>query len=172
MGDSAFLDIPTNSNWFFPQWTSLNEDEEVYSISCDTCRRTYVRPLITTEYEFLVITDEGCEQVTYITVNVKPTHLIHFPKAFTPFPASPGENDFLYPQSNEEVKQVDVFRLYNRWGNLVFETYEIDANDPNVGWDGTLKGKLLPSDIYIWQVEVTFIDGYQETFAGETILGK
>lgn len=173
LGDSVLLDIPTNSNYFFPQWLSGNVNEAVPSIACDTCRRTFVAPLVTTTYTFLVETVEGCFSETQITVTVEADHKIYFPRAFSPAPVSVGENDYLFPQSDGmEVANIDEFRVYDRWGNLVFETRDIQPDVPSMGWDGYKNAKLLPADAYIWQVRATFIDGHTGVFEGQTFLSK
>ena len=46
------------------------------------------------------------------------------------------------------------FRIYNGWGQLVFESFS-----PQVGWDGTFKGELQPMDAYAYTLIVLFGDG-------------
>ena len=64
------------------------------------------------------------------------------PTAFTP--NNDGENEIVYAY----VKGIDLntfsFKIFNRWGEIVFET-----NDPNIGWDGTNDGKQLEMDTYM-----------------------
>lgn len=75
---------------------------------------------------------------------------IHVPTAFSPN----GDN------TNETFTPVVVgvrdedyqFRIYNRWGQLVFET-----NNPYSGWDGKVSGKPAVTDVYVWVVEGTFV---------------
>lgn len=68
-----------------------------------------------------------------------------FPNAFTP--NSDGDNDRFLPVLYCPVSQY-LFRVYNRWGELMFET----AN-PSEGWDGTFNGLEAASDVYAWVVE-------------------
>ena len=49
---------------------------------------------------------------------------------------------------------VQLFQIYNRWGELVFET---NAND--VGWDGSYKGELVQEGLYIWKLFYTTLNG-------------
>ncbi len=71
---------------------------------------------------------------------------IYVPTAFTP--NSDGRNDFFRPVSLG-LKILDVFRIYNRWGQLVFS----DTNVESQGWDGTFKGNKQEPATYIWQAE-------------------
>lgn len=51
-------------------------------------------------------------------------------------------------------------RIYNAYGQVMFETNSIDANGaPNVAWDGTFNGKPLQQDSYMWQIEARFKNG-------------
>jgi gliding motility-associated-like protein len=61
---------------------------------------------------------------------------------------SPGNdlvNNAFYPRGRNIT--VNLFQIYNRWGELVFET---DQNE--VGWDGTYKGELVQEGLYIWKL--------------------
>lgn len=68
-----------------------------------------------------------------------------FPNAFTP--NGDEINDTFKPIFYCPVLSV-WFRIYNRWGQLVFET-----RDPAQGWDGRTEGVEAPSDVYVWQLE-------------------
>ncbi|MFT3704106.1 MAG: PKD domain-containing protein [Agriterribacter sp.] len=51
-------------------------------------------------------------------------------------------------------------RIYNAYGQLMFETTSLDANGaPNVAWDGTFNGKPLQQDSYVWQIEARYKNG-------------
>lgn len=80
-----------------------------------------------------------------------------FPNAFTP--NGDGVNDTYKPLFFCPVITTD-FRVYNRWGQKVFET-----QDPNQAWDGKVDGRDAPSDVYAWQVEYeAFREGSQQKF--------
>lgn len=87
------------------------------------------------------------------------------PNAFTP--NGDGQNDLFRPYPYRFIAYVD-FQVYNRWGNLVFET-----NDPELSWDGTnLEGSELSEGVYYYtcmvyeqrltgvQVAPTLLKGY------------
>jgi len=63
--------------------------------------------------------------------------------AFTP--GNDLVNNVFMPRGrNISVKS---FQIFNRWGELIFET-DMD----NVGWDGTYKGDYVPDGLYIWRL--------------------
>jgi PKD repeat protein len=51
-------------------------------------------------------------------------------------------------------------RIYNTWGQKIFETSRLDANgSPGEPWDGRFNGQILQQDVYSWQIEGTYING-------------
>ncbi|MFM7682190.1 MAG: PKD domain-containing protein, partial [Bacteroidota bacterium] len=73
------------------------------------------------------------------------------PTAFTP--NSDNTNDIFIP-FYINIKTLQSFRIYNRWGNKIFET-----NDMNKFWDGTFSGKPAPMETYTWLVECFDVRG-------------
>jgi gliding motility-associated-like protein len=57
------------------------------------------------------------------------------------------------------------FRIYNRWGQIVFQT-----NNPNQGWDGNYNGKPQPMDVYAYTLEAIYFDGTRTTRKGDITL--
>jgi len=45
------------------------------------------------------------------------------------------------------MKQINYFKIFNRWGELVFST-QINGH----GWDGRIGGKLQSTAVYVWVV--------------------
>ena len=104
----------------------------------------------------------GCTTVDSFLVRVFPSDYIYVPKAFTP--NGDGRNDVLRPL-NVGIKQLKYFRVYNRWGNLIFETTKM-----NEGWDGTHRGSKLASDTYVWSAEGIDQNGKLIRRSGSTTL--
>lgn len=86
---------------------------------------------------------------------------IYIPNAFSP--NGDLENDVLYVRG-ALIKEM-VFRVYNRVGELVFESY-----DRSNGWDGTFRGKLLDPDTYDYYLQVTCIDDVESIITGNVTL--
>lgn len=70
---------------------------------------------------------------------------IFIPNAFTP--NSDGENDVLFLRGNN-ILEIDL-KVYDRWGELVFET-----NDQSIGWDGVYKGVSLDPAVFVYHLKV------------------
>jgi gliding motility-associated-like protein len=84
-------------------------------------------------------------------VFIDPQTSVDVPTAFTP--NGDGTNDVIYADG-WGIKKLNYFKIYNRWGQLVFE-----SNDIKVGWDGTYNGVPQNMETYIYQVSVeTYLD--------------
>ncbi len=82
---------------------------------------------------------------------------IFVPSAFTP--NNDGKNDIIKPIP-VGIKFIEYFRIYNRWGQLVFET-----NETGKGWNGFIDGKAQPPGTFVFNVQGV-------DFTGQTIFRK
>lgn len=119
------------------------------------------------EYTVKITTDAGCVTVDTQLVRIFKGAEIFVPKAFSP--NGDGMNDKLYPIP-VGVPQLTYFRVFNRWGVLMYETKEAGTPNNGIGWDGTYKGKLQPLDSYVWVAEGVDIDGKPVKLSGNTVL--
>jgi gliding motility-associated-like protein len=136
-------------------------------LSCFTCRN----PTVTVDNQTnigLVVTDEnGCTAEDFITVAVRRNRSVLVPTGFTP--NGDGMNERLLVHGVAGTK-VLLFRVYDRWGELIHESGDFEVNDPTNGWDGNFRNKMMSSGVYIWYLEVEYIDGVEEAFQGSTTL--
>jgi gliding motility-associated-like protein len=102
-----------------------------------------------TQFYVLQVTNDssGCIRTDTVIVKTECTD-IHLPNAFNPVSDIPNNRNFGLLNAN--ISKLEYFRIYNRWGQVVFET-----NDPNKKWDGTFNNIELPPDNYVW-----IVDGY------------
>jgi gliding motility-associated-like protein len=115
-------------------------------LSCVNCPDPIASPVEPLTYHVSVTDDFGCTNTDSIRLRLSTNCTeddIFLPTAFTP--NGDGKNDVLYARSLSSIK---LFRVYNRWGEMVFE-----SNDKATGWDGTYKGKALNRDVFTYYVE-------------------
>jgi gliding motility-associated-like protein len=119
------------------------------------------QPDETTTFEVRIRDSLGCINKDTVVVVVKELicgePYLYIPNAFTP--NGDGENDYFKPYAPVGVVVKMYFAVYDRWGELIYETDNI--NDK--GWDGTFRGKALPPDVYVYFFEATCLD--QDTFS-------
>lgn len=94
-----------------------------------------------------VVNEYGCaDSITKLAI-IEGVHQLYVPNAFTP--DGDGQNDVFRPQGEGISQDKYLLRIYNRWGELLFET-----DDPHEGWDGTKGGEELPHGVYVWELQV------------------
>jgi gliding motility-associated-like protein len=76
-------------------------------------------------------------------------------------PNDDGFNDFFYPQDAGDVASIQYFRIFDRWGGLVFEARDFLPNEPRRGWDGRVGGQPAGSGVYVWVLYGTWRDGLE-----------
>ncbi|HEY4206779.1 MAG TPA: gliding motility-associated C-terminal domain-containing protein, partial [Puia sp.] len=91
-------------------------------------------------------------------IDVLKSCYIAVPSAFTP--NGDGLNDYLYPLNAFKADNLE-FRVYNRWGQLVFSSGNWLSK-----WDGTIGGHPAPSDTYVWMLR------YVDRDTGKTMFQK
>jgi gliding motility-associated-like protein len=95
-------------------------------------------------------------------MNVAGNCYIAVPSAFTP--NGDGRNDFLAPLNAYKATDL-LFRVYNRQGQMVFET-----RDWNRKWDGTIGSTKQAAGVYVWILEYTDPSKKRMSLKGTTAL--
>ena len=115
-------------------------------------------------YRVSIRNEAGCVTTDTVHIRVHSEKNIHVPKGFTP--NNDGHNDKLYPIP-VGIKTMKAFRIYNRWGLLMYDNKDAGIND---GWDGKYLGKPQPTETYTWIAEGIDDDGNPIRRSGNTIL--
>ncbi|HFA49537.1 MAG TPA: T9SS type B sorting domain-containing protein [Bacteroidetes bacterium] len=128
----------------------------------------------------VTITDSlGCQIIDTVTISTNPTQStdckrfsLYVPNAFSPNDDGFNDDFRLYPSSDSNIALVKSMHIFNRWGGLVFEKKDFEANARIQLWDGTFKGKKMDAGVYVWQVVLELEDGTSELLAGDLTLVK
>ena len=67
----------------------------------------------------------------------------------------------------EDVEQIELLQIYDRWGSLVFENQNFGVSDISTGWDGTINGKDAAPGVYFYVTKVKYINGLTGIFKGD-----
>jgi gliding motility-associated-like protein len=89
------------------------------------------------------------------------------PNGFSP--NGDGVNDVFYLRGSG-LFRVRTLRVFNRWGEVVFEKNEVPVNNPAFGWDGKYKGVPVKPDVYVYQVEIICSNGEVLKYSGNVAL--
>jgi gliding motility-associated-like protein len=128
-------------------------------LSCYNCPSPEGKPLENTAYKVLIEDTNGCfSREAFVNVNIMKQYSVDVPSAFSP--NGDGHNDLIFVKG-WGIKKLVEFKIFNRWGELVFFT-----DDINQGWDGYYKGKLQNVESYAYSVVVETYEGKQLTTKG------
>ncbi|MDD2792475.1 MAG: PKD domain-containing protein [Sediminibacterium sp.] len=139
-------------------------------LSCVFCPEPVARVVNDENIACTVTNEFGC--ITSDTLKIRtfcPGAEVFIPNAFSP--DGDGRNDWLYVQA-KGIKLVKNFRVYSRWGELVFEKLNSLPNDPTAGWNGRIRGNLANPDIYVYVCEVICEKGTPQLYKGNVAIIK
>jgi gliding motility-associated-like protein len=152
-GESVQMDPKGNAlyyNWF-----------PALGLSKTDIANPIASPSVNTRYFVMAKTENGCIVKDSIDVIIKDDSGLDIPNAFSPGTAP---ND-VFRINKRGIATLKAFKVYNRWGNVMFETTNIDE-----GWDGTYKGKHQPMGVYIYMVDAITSSGRRFTNQGNVTL--
>lgn len=136
------------------------------STDCPQCPDQIVRPFISTVYSIEVQALNGCKDRDDVAVRVDRRRQIYVANVFSP--NEDGNNDILGVSAKPgAVTNILYFRIYDRWGNEVYELQNFLPNNPTIGWDGTFNGEPMNPGVFVWSAEIEFIDGERILYKGD-----
>jgi gliding motility-associated-like protein len=167
-GDSVFVIPPIGFAITDLQWSpqaGISGDENGLLIN----------PTETTTYTFSALTLDGCTATASLTVTVVPPVIPPVPEAkiFIPNAFSPnddGVNDTFTIFAGPHVANVKSMRIFDRWGNFIYERTNFAPNDIQLGWNGLRDNEVLEMGVYIYFIELDFTDGHTEIVKGDVTI--
>jgi len=146
-GDTVQLIAETNGGiWWWSPGEYLNDSLSLTPIA---------QPIVTTMFYFYSYNAQGCFDMDSVLIVVEGDPIVYFPDYFSP--NGDGVNDLFRPVYWGDVEI--IWRVYNRWSEIVFEGTESEA------WDGTYNGRPQQMDSYVL---VAFITPRQGAQKGQT----
>ncbi len=137
-----------------------------------TCQFPSVKPKATTTYRVVVTDENGCTATDDVAIFVNKVRRVYIPSAFSPG-NSDGYNDLLRVYLGDETVKVKLFRVFDRWGNMVYEDIDFSkAESQNIdrGWNGVFRGDALDPAVFTYHVQVEFTDGEVKDYKGDVML--
>jgi gliding motility-associated-like protein len=156
--------IKTNSSPDITHWKWYPAKD----LSCADCPQPVVTARDNVTYRAEVWNEGGCASTDKVNIAV----ICNDGNVFIPNTFSPnqdGVNDVFYVRG-KGINSVKSMKIFNRWGDLVFEKSECNANDENAGWNGTYKNGKLTPDVYVYIVDVVCSNNTVFTLKGNVTL--
>lgn len=118
------------------------------ALSCTDCASPVATAKATASYKVTVYNEWGCMAEDYVVISVSCDQSnIFVANTFTP--NNDGLNDRFFPQG-KGLKNITRFRVFNRWGELMFDRQNMPMNEEMQGWDGTYMGQPLKPDVFVY----------------------
>lgn len=104
-----------------------------------------------------VINESGCSSSIFKMVRISgvPGYL------FVPNSFIPGGENVELRQFSAKGSGIEEWKMtiFNKWGEMLWETTELSDGRPVQGWDGTYRGAVQPQGIYYWKIDVKMTNG-------------
>lgn len=171
LGDSIRLDITTLGVQGSIDSISWTTSPVNFSL-CPTSDCTEVGFFSTDDVlaNVLVVDDMGCEGNAQLFIEVDRNRKLYIPNTFNP-DSNEFTNRLFRVFAGQGVTEVVEMKVFNRWGALVFGADNFDPKvTEDIGWDGTLNGKRVNPDVFVYVVKVLFDDGIELTYRGSVTL--
>lgn len=146
------------------QWDPADE------VGCETdCETINWIPSRSQTLYMTATSTKGCTAADSIAVQVNKVRKVFIPNAFSP--NFDGANDyFTVYGAMPNVTEIEELMIFDRWGGLVFEKAAFLPNEPNIGWDGSFRGKVQDKGIYTYVTKVRFLDQELVVYSGSISL--
>jgi gliding motility-associated-like protein len=121
------------------------------------------------EYRITIKDSANCQLDTL--AKVQSDCGIYVPNIFSP--NEDGVNDFLsFYGDATTVEKVLTYKIFNRWGNLIYDNPNVMMNNAGDGWNGKVNGTVLQNDVYVYIIEVMLKDGRYVQKKGDVLLAR
>lgn len=137
-------------------------------LDCDNCISPNATITNLTKYQIGVWDINGCYGEDDIIVDVAKSRRIFIPNVFSP--NFDGFNDYFSVYTGPGVQKIDFIKIFDRWGEMIYEQSNIPIDLSTTGWNGNFEGRPLNPGIYVYMVQVTFIDGASRLYRGDLLL--
>lgn len=167
LGESKTIDLSILSD---PALVKTIEWNPPTYLSCTDCEDPIASPPVDFEYEVTITDTNGCKSIERIKINVEDPE-VWLPNVFSP--NGDGVNDWFYPVgSNPDVSMVNIFQIYDRWGELIYSNSGFRPNDERKGWNGFNREQQCNPGVYVYWMEVELVNGKKYTYKGDLTLIK
>jgi len=140
--------------------------------SYQDCAEISVEPDASTTYTVTITTIADCRASDDIRLNLSIVKDCYVPNIISLDSEDPV-NPWFFMYCDEFAEKINHFYVFDRWGELVFSAEDIQPNVAEAGWDGTLNGQDVVAGVYVYLIEVKFIeDDDPITYTGDITVAR
>jgi gliding motility-associated-like protein len=143
-------------------------------LSSDTVENPTVFPLESQDYTLRIVDVNGCDAEGSVFVELDANRNIYIPGAFSP--NGDGTNDEFRVFPCTGVTAIRSVNIFDRWGNQVYQNGGFDVSNGLFCagglplWDGSFKGEFMNMGVYVYVIDVEFLDGIRLVYRGDLSL--
>jgi gliding motility-associated-like protein len=97
------------------------------------------------------IDDLGCVEFDSIFIKIRKSNSVFAPNSFSP--NGDNINDYFYLHGDASSLVIEL-NIFDRWGNLLFESRDHEVNNPLFGWNGTFKEQKMNPGTYVFYAKI------------------
>ncbi len=151
--------LPVEYTWSSPDF-----------LDCSDCPDPTAMPFTNMPFVITITDATGCTATDSLFVMVNPNRPLFIPNAFSP--NFDGNNDKFTIFGGPAAVRITELRVFDRWGNMVYNGTDLPLGDSRFGWDGLFDGRELQQGVYGFVAKVLFLDEVEETIGGDITLVK
>lgn len=143
--------------------------EPAENLSCANCKNPRITGITPMTYTLTITDINGCTATAQVYVDIDRNRKVYIPSVFSP--NGDGINDKFQVFTGLGVERINFMRLYDRWGEKIYEEKDLPpAPDGTPGWDGVFRGQDMNPGVFLYLVEVLFVDGRVLVYRGDVTL--
>ena len=165
LGDNVTLvALPTAQEAYVYTWSAAA------GLDCYDCKKPVASPIVSSVYTVTITNAAGCTATASAAINIDNQYNVYIPNIITP--NNDGANDNFIIHANTSVRVLRKITIFDRWGELVYTNQNLLPNDSRDAWDGTYKGKEVNNGVFVYMIEVEFMDGTTQMLTGDLTVAR
>jgi gliding motility-associated-like protein len=163
--DSVSISLVTNVD---PNAVSDITWQGIDGLTCPGCPKLEFIAAASGTISAMITDTSGCTAEDSMRLTVIVPHIIYIPTLFSP--NDDGINDYFNISGRRNLVNINYMRIYDRWGNLLFDKANVVPGKMDDGWDGKFDGNRVLPGVYVYSVELQYEDKVEALKGGITIV--